>query len=74
MDKFIHRLPYLPHSQGVVECVHRIIKKILLSYKEDLKDKYNINFALDDVINIKNETITRITKKSPNELFYDENI
>ena len=74
MDKFIHRLPYLPHSQGVVERVHRIIKKILLSYKEDLKDKYNINFALDDVINIKNETITRITKKSPNELFYDENI
>ena len=33
--------------------------------------KYNINFALDDVISIKNETIARITKKGLNELFYD---
>ena len=74
MVKFIHGLPYRPHSQGVVELVHRIIKKGLLCYKEDLKDKYNINFALDDVITIKNETISRVTKKTPIELFYDENI
>ena len=51
--KFLHGLPYRPHSQGVVERVHRVIKKGLLCHKEDLKDKYNINYTLDEVINIK---------------------
>ena len=71
--RFIHGLPYRPHSQ-VVECIYRIIKKGLLCHKEDLKDKYNINFSIDDVITIKNDTICRVTKKCPNDLFNDENI
>jgi len=33
--KLIHGLPYLPHSQGVVERVHRVIKKGLLCHKEN---------------------------------------
>ena len=72
--KIIHGLPYRPHSQGVVERIHRIIKKGLLCHKEDLKDKYNINYSIDDVITIKNNTICRVTKKCPNEIFNDENI
>ena len=35
--KFLHGLPYRPHSQGVVERLHRIIKKGLSSYKLKLK-------------------------------------
>ena len=69
---FIHGLPYCPHSQGVVERVHRIIKFGLLCYKEDLGDKYNINYALNEVIENKNNIRCRITKKTPNELFNDE--
>ncbi len=33
--KFIHGLPYRPHSQGVIERIHRIIKKGLLCHRED---------------------------------------
>ena len=55
--KFIHGLPYRPHSQGVVEHVHRIIKKGLLCHKEDLQKKYNINYSLDNVVSIKKPKI-----------------
>ena len=55
--RFVHGLPYRPHSQGVVERVHRIIKFGLMCYKQDLKNKYNINFALDEIIENKNNTI-----------------
>ena len=72
--KLIHGLPYLPHSQGVVERVHRVIKKGLLCHKENLKEKYNINYSLEEVISIKNDTICRTTKKSPNDLFFNDNI
>ncbi len=40
--KFVHGLPYLPHSEGVVERLHRIIKRGLLCYKLCMK-KYNID-------------------------------
>jgi hypothetical protein len=72
--KFLHGLPYRPHSQGVVERVHQVIKEGLLCHKEDLKDKYNINYALDEVINIKNDTVCRATNKTPNELFFKNNL
>ena len=72
--KFIYFLSYRSHFQGVVEPVHRIIKKGLQCHKEDLKEKYNINYSLDEVITVKNETICRSTKKTPNDLFFDKNI
>ena len=62
--KLIHGLPYLPHSQGVVERVHRVIKKGLLCHKENLKEKYNINYSLEEVISMKNDTICWMTKKA----------
>ena len=58
----------------MVERVHRIIKHGLLCFKEDLGNKYNVNFALDQVVENKNNTICRVTKKTPNELFHMENI
>lgn len=69
---FLHGLPYQSHSQGVVERVHQVIKKGLLCHKEDLKSKFNIIYALDDVISIKNNKICRITKKTPNEIFLNK--
>ena len=72
--KFFHGLPYRPHSQGVVERVHRIIKHGLLCFKEDLGNIYNVNYALDQAVENKNNTICRVTKKTPNELFHMENI
>lgn len=45
-----------------------------MSHKIDLKDKYNINVSLDDVIDIKNETVCRVAKMSPKELFFNKDI
>ena len=58
----------------MVERVHHIIKHGLLCFKEDLGNKYNVNYALDQVVENKNNTICRVTKKTPNELFHMENI
>ena len=37
-------------------------------------DYGNINYSLEEVISIKNDTICRTTKQSPNDLFFNENI
>ena len=70
--KFIHGLPYRPHSQGVVERLHRIIKKGLNCYKLKLKKTYNIDYAIAEIIRIKNNTYCRTTKETPNNLFFKE--
>ena len=56
----------------MVERVHRIIRYGLLCYKEDLKEKYNIEYALEEVIENKNNIICRVNKKTPKELFLDD--
>jgi hypothetical protein len=48
--KFIHCLPYRPHSQGVVERFHRLIKRGLNSYKLKLKKSYNIDYTIVELI------------------------
>ena len=48
--KFIHGLPYRLHSQGVVERLHRIIKKGLNSYKLKLKKTYIIDYAIAEIV------------------------
>ena len=70
--KFLHGLPYRPHSQGVVERLHRIIKKGLSSYKLKLKKTYNIDYAIAEIVRIKNNTYCRTTKETPNNLFFKE--
>jgi len=39
--------------------------------KKDLGEKYNINYTLDEIDN-KNNIICNMTKKTPNEVFFDE--
>ena len=70
--KFIHGLPYRPHQQGVVERLHRVIKKGLNSYKLKLKKTYNIDYAIAEIVRIKNNTYCRTTKETPNNLFFKE--
>ena len=70
--KFIHGLPYRPHSQGVVERLHRVIKRGLNSYKLKLKKAYNIDYAIAEIVKIKNNTYCRTTKETPNNLFFKE--
>ena len=35
-----------------------------------MKDRYNIDYALSDIVKIKNNTFSRITGTTPNELFF----
>ena len=70
--KFIHGLPYRPHSQGVVERLHGVIKRGLNSYKLKLKKAYNIDYAIAEIVKIKNNTYCRTTKETPNNLFFKE--
>ena len=67
--KFLHGLPYRPHSQGVVERVHRIIQKELICYKERMKKNFNIDYALSEVIRIKNNSYNKIIDSTPNITF-----
>ena len=67
--KFIYGLPYRPHSQGVIERLHRVIKKGLNSYKLKLKKTYNIDYAIAEILRIKKNTYCRTTKEAHNNLF-----
>lgn len=68
--KLLHGLPYRPHSQGVVERVHQIIEKGLYAQKLELKNKYNLDYALREVIKNKNNSYSKIINSSPNEIFF----
>ena len=37
-----------------------------------MKDRYNIDYALSDIVKIKNNTFSRITGTTPNELFFKQ--
>ena len=63
-------MPYRPHSQGVVERVHQIREKGLYAQKLELKNKYNPDYALSEVIKNKNNSYSKIINSSPNEIFY----
>ena len=74
--KFIDDLPYRPHSQGVVERLHTIIKRGLYCYKNKFKNKYNIDYSLSNVNIIKNDTYCRVIYSTSKKLFfktYNEN-
>ena len=70
--KFMHGLPYRPHSQGVVARLHLIIKSGINSYKLKLKKTYNIDYAIAEIVRIKNNIYCRTTKETPNNLFFKE--
>ena len=58
------------HSQGLVERLHRVIKRSLYCKKEEMKNNYNVDFAISEIIKIKNNTYSRIIGSTPNELFF----
>lgn len=71
--KFIHWKPYNPHSQGVVERVHRTIRTALIcKYLEDKKN-FNLVNSLNIVTSVYNNLIHKTTKKKPIDVFYSKN-
>ena len=70
--KHILRKPNNPHSQGVVERVHRTIRNgIICKYLEN-KKLFNIENTLNLVVKIYNNTIHRITKYKPLQYISDD--
>ena len=72
--KFIHGLPWKPHSQGVFERVHRTIKTGLIVKKLQNGHNYNLEQDLEETINSYNNTLPNVTKATPNEIFFTTNI
>lgn len=71
--RLVNGAPYNPRAQGVVERIHITIRNSLLSiFLENLKE-FNIERALKKVMNIYNKTKHRITKFTPNEIFFSTN-
>ena len=70
---FIHGLPYKPHSQGVVERLHKTIKTALIINKLESKDNFNLSEKLTEINSIYNSTIHSVLKASPNEVFFSTN-
>ena len=62
-------LPYRPHSQGVVERLHKTIKMGLLVKKLETKNNFDIKKNLKTY----NETIHKAIKYRPIEIFYTTN-
>ena len=74
--KFVHGLPYNPHSQGVVERFHKTVKDHLYSVYCDDIESFDILKALDTVVKKYNNHVHSTTKYTPNQIFYsnDENL
>ena len=53
----------------MVERVHQIIEKGLYIQKIELKNKYNPDYTFSQVIKNKNNSYSKITNSSPNEIF-----
>ena len=70
---FIHGLPYKPHSQGVVERIHKTIKTALIIKKLESKDSFNLSEKLNEVVSVYNNTIHSVLKATPNEVFFSTN-
>ena len=68
--KFIHGMPYNPHSQGVVERFHKTIKDYLYSIYSDDKDNFDLRRSVDIVVKKYNNHKHRTTKYTPNQIFY----
>ena len=66
----IHSQPRHPQTSGIVERLHKDIKKSPYVEKLIKKEKYNIKIALQNSVFSHNNTICRSTKFKPIELFY----
>ena len=68
--KFIHGLPYNPHSQGFVERFHQTIKDLIYSIYADNKKQEDLKEYLDIALKKYNNHIHSATRYKPNEIFY----
>ena len=69
----INGAPYSPQSQGIVERIHTTIRQALLSKFLDDQTNFDIKKDLSIIMNIYNNSVHRITRHTPNEVFYSEN-
>ena len=67
-----HSKPRHPQTNGIVERLHKDIKKSLYVEKLIKKENYNIKIALQNSVFSHNNTICRSTKFKPIELFYSK--
>ena len=66
----INEKPYQPHSQGVVERVHRTIKKdLIVKFIENTRN-FNIEEELKLVCINYNKKVHKLIKYSPLEVFF----
>ena len=70
--KYIHGMPYNPHSQGVVERFHKTIKDGLYCRYNDNPGNFDINQSLEFIIKKYNSHIHSSTRYTPNEIFYSK--
>ena len=74
--KFLRSAPYHPQSNGCCEAVHKEIKKFLLAQKENKKDKFDLDIAIEEAIDFHNNRKLKSTGYKPCEIkdITDENI
>ena len=70
--KVEHSKPRHPQTNGIVERLHRDMKKMLYVEKLTKKDKYNIKMAVQNAVYSHNNTVCRTTKGKPIDLFYNK--
>ena len=70
--EIIHSRPRHPQTNGIVERLHKDIKKHIYIEKLTKKDKFNIKLAVQNAVYSHNNTICRSTKFKPIELFYNK--
>ena len=66
--RLINGAPYQPHSQGVVERVHRTIRYSLVAKFIEDTNNFNLETILPLCVHHYNNTIRSITKFTPNEI------
>ena len=71
--KLIKGLPYNPHSQCGVECIHLTIRNSLLALYSENSNDFNLVQFVKKVMNIYNRSIHSVTLYSPNEIFNNSN-
>ena len=71
--KMIKGSPYNPHSQDIVERIHITIRKALLSRFLERQINFDIARELPLIMNSYNNSIHRVTKHTPFEIFYSQN-
>ena len=66
----IRSRPYNSKSQRIVGRIHSTIRKALLCKSIENPSNFNLEIALNKVMNTYNNLVHKSTKKTPNEVFY----